>query len=127
MRQVVFQVPKSLWMSANRPVTNHAHRSRIVRDLHMLAALAARRSDLGAVCEPCSIIWEIAYPKGTGVKADPPNAAPTTKALLDGLVAAGCLSDDNPDVVVAQTFVRAPNTEVRGLHRITITIIEETP
>jgi hypothetical protein len=125
MRRIVFQVPGNLWMSANRQVAHHAQRARIVRDLHALAALAARRAGIGAVGEPCSILWEIAYPKGTGVKADPPNAAPTTKALLDGLVGAGYLSDDNPDVIVAQTFIRGPNTGVRGLHRIAVSIIDE--
>lgn len=114
-------------MSANRTVTNHAQRARVVRELHVLAALAARQVGVGAVSEPCSIIWEVAYPKGTGVKADPPNAAPMTKALLDGLVAAGHLSDDNPNVVMAQTFVRVPNTGARGLHQITAIILEEEP
>ena len=127
VRRVVLRVPRNLWMSANRPVTNHAQRARVVRDLHALAAWTARHAGLGPVAEPCSIVWEVSYPKGTGAKADPPNAAPTTKAVLDGLVAAGHLTDDNPDVVVAQTFTRGPNTKVRGLHQITLTLIEETP
>ena len=122
--RIVFQIPRGMWMSANRRITHHAQRARIVRDLHALAACTACRAGAGALPEPCLITWQIAYPKGTGVKADPPNAAPTTKALLDGLVSAGRLSDDNPTVVTAQTFTRGPNTEQRGLHRITATITD---
>ncbi|AYD89493.1 hypothetical protein D5R93_04420 [Actinomyces lilanjuaniae] len=59
-------------------------------------------------------------PRGPS-RADPPNAYPVTKALLDGLVRAGLLSDDHSGIVVAQAFCRGPSTGVRGTHRVGVT------
>ncbi|MBW3068935.1 hypothetical protein GZ998_05335 [Actinomyces sp. 594] len=108
-------------MSANRQIANPGHRQRVINDLHGLAALGARQARVRRLPEPCTIVWEIRYPKGTGPKADPPNASPTTKALLDGLVNAGLLTDDNASVVVVQAFCRGPNTRRQGVHEVVLT------
>ncbi|MDO4243506.1 MAG: hypothetical protein Q4C85_07085 [Actinomyces sp.] len=121
MTSLRFTVPKSLWMSANRQIARPGHRQRIISDLHVLAALGARQAGVRRLPEPCTIVWEICYPKGTGPKADPPNAYPTSKALLDGLVNAGLLTDDNANVVVVQAFCRGPNTRRQGVHEVLLT------
>ena len=90
---LTLNIPAPLWLSANRPITNHAHRARIVRDLHFLTGAALRHAIQwsGApahVTPPVHLAWTIHYPKGTSRKADPPNSYPTVKACLDAIVRA---------------------------------------
>ncbi|RLP12247.1 hypothetical protein [Propionibacterium australiense] len=117
---VEFVVPERLWMSSNRPVTDVRYRKRLVDGLHALAAWQARRARLAAPAPVCAACWTVSYPWRTG-RADPTNAAPTTKALLDGLVQAGVLADDDSHIVTFEVFRRGPNlprTHPRGAHTI---------
>lgn len=120
--RVVFTIPPSLWMTSNRPVTNLAMKSRIVRDLHLLAAISAAKQSLGKAEGRVTVEWEVRYPKGTTSKADAANAQPTTKALLDGLVQGKHLPDDGPKWVASELFRRGPNLDERGTHQIVLTM-----
>jgi len=64
-------------------------------------------------------------------KRDPSNLMPTQKAVLDGLVAAGILPDDDPEHVVEDMPVLHPATEnetARMLKRWRVWVeIEELP
>jgi len=117
---VEFTVPERLWMSSNRPVMDTGYRKRLVDGLHALAGWQARRARLRAPGPACAACWTVRYPWRTSL-ADPTNAAPTTKALLDGLVEAGALAGDNSRIVTSETFRRGPNltrAHPKGTHII---------
>ena len=60
----------------------------------------------------------VGYP--TARRADPPNSAPTVKALLDGAVDAGLLPDDDHRHVPRTSYERGPDTRERGVYLVTI-------
>lgn len=118
--QLTIVIPASMWMTANRDYGRTGYKQRMVTGLQQLAGLAARAANLPAMPDPCDLTWTIAYPKGVG-PADAPNSYPTCKALLDGLVRAGYITDDNHRHVIHQTWVRGPNLTVKGRHQIMVT------
>lgn len=113
-------IPAPLWLTSNRQPSNRAHRSRIVAGLHEATWQALRLAPpIGPLDGPVHVTWTVRYGKGTG-RADASNAQPTTKALLDAVVQAGVLPDDDSRTVVAETFRRGPNTTERGDRRIDV-------
>jgi hypothetical protein len=123
---VTFTVPKQLWLSANRPATNFGYRSRIVRDLHDLAILAAKAARLTPIRGVVACDWEVRYPRGARTdKGEASNAQPTTKALLDGIVAGGWLADDGPAHVAWERFRRGPNLDRPGDHEVTLVLVPQ--
>lgn len=66
-------------------------------------------------------VW-VAYP--TRTRADPANAAPTVKPLVDGLTDAGFWTDDDSAHILAVTYARSPRKSPRGRHDITFDIKE---
>jgi crossover junction endodeoxyribonuclease RusA len=69
----------------------------------------------------CEVVVSVAYPRRG--RADPPNASPTVKAVLDGFTDAGLWADDDSEHIVLTSFQREPEpTGVKGLHRLYITI-----
>lgn len=126
MSTLTFTIPKPLWLSANRPATNFGYRARIVRDLHQLAIAAATSSSLRPIVGQVSADWQIGYPKGTRKdKGEASNAQPTCKALLDGLVAGGWLTDDGPQYVVSETYRRGPNLDRSNDHAVTLVLTSQ--
>lgn len=126
--QVTFTIPPALWMTSNRPIANHAHKARIVRRLHDIAADMAMVQHLDRF-GPAQLdaIWFIAYPKGTGwTHGDAANAHPTCKALLDGLVPKW-LDGDGPNSVVVESYTRAPNATLARIHDVTLRLVAHQP
>ena len=117
---VSFTIPDSAWMSANRDYGHHGWKKSLVDQLHEIAGWTAVAQHLDHLPDPCDIVWVIAYPKGVGPKADPDNAMPTCKALLDGLVQLDYLFDDDPRHVVRRTYMRDANLRVRHSHTVTL-------
>jgi len=124
---VHFDIPADLWLSSNRLPRNRNHLHRIALELHALAGWTAR-AQLGprTITPPVEALWTVHYAKGTG-KADAANAQPTTKRLLDGLVKAGLLAEDDDTHVRRESFMRGPNLTITGparrpLRRITLTL-----
>lgn len=112
MADMTFTIPRNLWHSLNRYPTNRAHLSRLRRDLHDLAWAQSFTAGFKAPgILPVALTWEVSYPAGTTEEnGDPVNAAPVTKALLDGLVSrAKILPNDGPSVVLDERFTRGPN------------------
>ena len=122
MSTLTFEIPKQLWLTANRHGTDRAYRARIVRGLHDLAATTAMVARLAPVTGLVDATWLIRYPKGVRLdKGEASNAQPTTKALLDGLTPRW-LPDDGPEYVRRETFERGPNLTVPSLHTVTLTL-----
>lgn len=116
-------VPRDYWLTANRTITNHAYRRRLIDALHAIADGAARAQRLPAIDTPTVITWTIHYPKGTGA-ADPVNAHPTTKACLDSLVPKWLCADDSRHVI-EERFRRGPNLTEPGGHLVVATFRQE--
>lgn len=55
-------------------------------------------------------------------RADSDNAAPTVKPLLDGLVDAGWLTDDNDGVIHRRAYEAGPPTHRKGEYLIVLTL-----
>ena len=112
-----FDIPDGLWMSANDR-THWAEKARRTRDVRRLARIKA--GGHGPAPTPVLVTAVIGYPRaGT---ADPGNAAPTVKAILDGLTDAGVWPDDDSRHVIGPLYRRGPNTGVRGLHRVRLVL-----
>ena len=121
MNALTVDIPKGLWLTSNRHITNRPYRSRIVRDLHVLAKHAS--AGMEPVTGRVDALWTVQYPKGvTTTKGEASNAQPTTKALLDGLCP-HVLPDDGPPHVRSERFERGPNLDIPSIHRVTLELV----
>ena len=120
MAELEITIPTDLWLSANG--RHHwTVRARRTRRLRQIAYWQARRQHVPHHDGPVDVIAQV---QARG-RFDPPNAAPTVKAIVDGLTDAGCWDDDDSVHAPRTTFERMPGTPPRGVHVIRITI-EET-
>lgn len=103
---ITFSVRPDLWLTANARMhwAPKAKRTRALRELANVEAKAAGIRDVGT----CHVAAFIGYLRNG--KADPANAAPTVKALIDGLVDAGVWPDDDHTHVIGPTYLRDPKT-----------------
>lgn len=121
-----FTISHDLWLTANgsRGTTRGGiyQRATITRQLRLMAkveALAAlAHGEITRHTVPCVVTVSITYPR-VG-RADPPNAYPTVKPLIDGLVDAGIWPDDNSAWIPSMTFTRSPGRSTPTTHDIAI-------
>jgi len=112
MTALTFSIPNDLWLSANdrRHWADKAKRTKGLRSLGHLGAAEAGLD--GALLGTTHVAAFIGYPRNS--KADPSNAFPTVKALIDGMVDAGVWPDDDSTHVIGPTYLRGnkcdPNT-----------------
>lgn len=122
---LTIQVPPNLWLTANQRL-HWSTRMRRVRMLRAYAASEARIHGLaGRRLGPCVVTALIGYPAAT--RADPANAAPTVKAIIDGLVDARVWDDDDHTHIPSVAFTRDPNKTPKGTHTVTLIIQEQDP
>ena len=108
------------WLSANGRY-HWAVKAKYTMALRRLAAAQARRQGLTPMSGPVLVTAEIGYRSG---RADPANTYPTIKPLIDGLVDAGILADDDSAHVVGPDMRRAAETPPQGFHTVTLTLEE---
>lgn len=120
-QEITLTVPRSEWLTANGRY-HWANRARATRALRWRAHTTARSQGMRPM-GPSRVTVAVAYP--TAARADPDNAAPTVKAIIDGLVDAGVWPDDNSRWRTHTDYTRAPRKAPRGTHTITIRIEEE--
>lgn len=120
---LMIQVPPNLWLTANQRL----HWSTRMRRTKMLRAYAASEARIhglaGRRLGPCVVTAVIGYP--TKGRADPTNAAPTVKAIVDGLVDARAWDDDDHTHIPSVAFERDPNKTEKGTHAVTLIIQEQ--
>lgn len=120
---LTIQVPPNLWLTANQRI----HWSTRMRRTKMLRAYAASEARIhglaGRRLGPCVVTAVIGYP--TATRADPANAAPTVKAIIDGLVDARVWDDDDHLHIPSVAFERDPNKAPKGTHTVTLIIQEQ--
>lgn len=143
-----FDVPRHLWLSMNDRKHRHdaARRTATLRadaafyGWHLKKCLAAGRDEYrdadgvlrAFACDasadwplwsqerPCQYVAVIGWP--TSRRSDSDNAMPTVKALLDGLVDAGLMSDDADAVIWRRAFARDSHKARKGFHRVRLEI-----
>jgi len=118
VHEVTVDVPDGLWMTSNMRL-HWARRAERSRGLRYLGLCAVRHVPAMARAH---IVCTIAYPGGG--RADPANAWPTIKPLVDGMVDAGMLPDDNSHCLIGPDMRRAPHRAPKHHHHITFTIEE---
>lgn len=120
---LTIQVPPNLWLTANQRL----HWSTRMRRTKMLRAYAASEARIhglaGRRLGPCVVTAVIGYP--TKGRADPTNAAPTVKAIIDGLVDARVWDDDDHTHLPLVTFARATDKTPKGTHTVSLIIREQ--
>nr|DAH25724.1 MAG TPA: crossover junction endodeoxyribonuclease [Caudoviricetes sp.] len=120
-QELVIKIHANEWISANDRMHWRERASRTKR-LRRKAYFAARQNWLF----PMRRVFLIAHVQyATNGRADPANAYPTVKALVDGLTDFGVLTDDDSKHLPAMTFKRAPGRCSKGWHVITLTLVEE--
>lgn len=114
------KVGNPLWMTSNHRL-HHMERANRAKRLRILAR--ARGLQLRVkLQEPVHIKATVHTP--TDTRFDPPNAWPTIKPIIDGLVDAGVLEDDSSTQVPEITFARGAKTGRAGVY---IVELEFTP
>ncbi|RTE47914.1 hypothetical protein [Actinobaculum sp. 352] len=118
-------VPDPMWITSNQRL-HWAEKARRVRFLRDTATIRARVTKLDRPAEfPVRVIARIGYP--TRRTADPANAEPTVKAIIDGLTDAGIWPDDNSNYVHGPDYRRSDRLAEKGTHTVTIDIIKGDP
>lgn len=120
-QELVIKIHANEWISANGRMHWRQRASRTKR-LRRRGWLEARRNGLLPMRE-AFVTVHVQY--ATSGRADPANAYPTVKALVDGLVDFGVLTDDDSKHLPAMTFKRAPGRCSKGWHVITLTLVEK--
>lgn len=116
-------IHKNNWMTSNQR-THWAKNAEKSAALKQAAYIHARKNRLTPICEPVWVHALIGLP--TMHRFDPPNAWPTIKPIIDGLVDAGVLQDDDSAHVPYTSFSRDPNKSPKDKYRITIYLVPES-
>lgn len=116
-------ITKDTILTSNQRLHHHAKADR-VRVLRRQAWALARAARLEPIKEPCQLYVRIA--NATRNRLDPANFWPTIKPVLDGLVDAGLLADDDSKHLTATTFARAEDKTKAGTYRADLTFIPES-
>lgn len=119
-RCITFTVPREWWISANSRM-HWANRAARTRTLRGYARLETKRQNLARSDRPVRVVAHIGYP--TRRKADPANASPTVKALIDGLTDAGVWPDDSSEYLIGPDFRRDPEPAGKGTYQVRLEII----
>lgn len=120
MIRIALTLHPAVWLTANQRL----HWSTRMRRTRMLRALAASEARItgaaGKRLGASTVTAVIGYP--TQTRADPANAAPTVKAIIDGLVDARVWDDDDHTHIPSVAFERDPNKSPKGTHTVTLII-----
>lgn len=121
MAELLLTIPDAWWLTSNGRYHHHVKAAR-TRWLRSNARIEAQNARL-AVPPQVYIGIFVGYP--TRAKADPPNAWPTAKACIDGIVDSGALVDDNSEVVYAHTFARDAKKAPKGHHTLRLVLTDQ--
>lgn len=121
MTTLTIPIPKQIWISSNARL----HRMEVARRTSLLRVLGNAHARDARVprFEQVHVCAFIAYP--TARKADPPNAWPTVKALLDGLTDAGTWDDDDSTHVIATEFRRETRKSDTGTYGVRLVLTDQ--
>ena len=118
MTTLTFTIPADLWLSANDRLywAPKAKRTRALRQIGLLHAIG--NCPVGH--DVTHVAAFIGYLRNG--KADPANAAPTIKALIDGMTDAGVWEDDDSTHVIGPTYLRDPKSPTPGHYTVRLVL-----
>lgn len=123
MIRIALTLHPAVWLTANQRL----HWSTRMRRTRMLRALAASEARItgaaGKRLGASTVTAVIGYP--TTGRADPTNAEPTVKAIIDGLVDARVWDDDDHIHLPRVAFERDPKKAPKSMHTVTLIIQEQ--
>jgi crossover junction endodeoxyribonuclease RusA len=116
MTELLLEIPKAQWHTSNDRGhwRKFSDRKRWIRKASRLAAGDLPKFDQAHVCAL------VGYPRAG--RADPSNASPVVKAMLDGLTDAGVWTDDDSEHVVAVEYRRDVATGKPGVHTVRLVL-----
>jgi crossover junction endodeoxyribonuclease RusA len=121
--ELTVDVGRANWVTENGSHGSHWTLSRKRRALKELGYLRCLNVARGVHMGRAHVTAFVQYPSNN--RADPTNAGPTAKPIVDGFTLAGLWTDDDSTHVLGPDFRRESGvTGVRGLHRIRF-VIEE--
>lgn len=124
MTTLTFTIPADWWLSANQRL-HWAPKSERTRALRFLGRANANTQQIPTF-DVTHVAAFIGYPRNG--KADPANAAPTVKALIDGMVDAGVWPDDDSTHVIGPTYLRDPKSPTPGHYTVRLVLTpQEVP
>ena len=114
MITLTIEVPRALLINANDRIhwREKARRTAVLRTIAYHAT--NRQTCNGTTHTRCTLTVTVTYPP-LARRRDASNLAPTVKGLLDGIVDAGLLPDDNDRVIVATTYQASADKGVTGV------------
>lgn len=121
MSELTIFIPESEWLSANGRF-HWAAKARRTKTLRQRGFWAAKQTKASRH-DRLHVTAFIQYP--TGGRADPANSAPTVKALIDGMVDAGVLPDDDSTHLIGPDFRRDTGRCQRGWHRVRLVLTDQ--
>ena len=122
--EVAFNIPDSMWLTSNQR-KHWSAKARAVKELRLLAVMTARAAQLPHL-QSAHVTAYIQY--RTNGRADPHNAMPTLKALIDGLVQDyGLLPDDSDKYLTGPDMRRDTGRAQPHTHRVRLTIDGDKP
>lgn len=125
MTELTIPIPPEHWFTSNDRGRWYVFAPK-TKALRLAAKTAATNADLGPYAK-VHVTAFIGYPRAG--KADPGNAAPVVKALLDGLTDAGVWPDDDSAHVIGPDYRREEkSTGQPGVHTVRLVLTDqETP
>ena len=121
--ELTIDITEPNWITENGSHGSHWTLSRKRRALKELGYLRCLNAARGVRFERAHVTAFVQYP--TNSRADPTNAAPSAKPIIDGFTRAGLWDDDDSRHVLGPDFRREEGTTgVSGLHRIRF-VVEE--
>ena len=125
MTTITVTIPRATWLHANQKL-HWAEEARRKRTLRRMGYVAARELDAEPIEQTVHVAAFIGYL--TGGRADPANAGPAVKPLIDGLVDFGLLVDDDSTHVLGPTFLRDPKSTEPGHYTVRLVLTpQEVP
>lgn len=118
--EFTFVIPKRYWMTSNGRY-HWADKMERTRHLRRMGLTVGQMHGTG-FDQLVRIVAHIGYP--TSGRADPNNAEPTVKPLIDGLTSAGVFIDDDSTHVIGPDFRRDDTRAERGTHTVRL-VVEE--
>lgn len=121
MTELTFTIPADWWLSAN----DRMHWAPKAKRTAWLRAEGKRAAVYEAVPEQGAthVAAFIGYLRNG--RTDPANAAPTVKALIDGMTDAGVWPDDDSTHVIGPTYLRDPKSPTPGHYTVRLVLTEQ--
>ena len=121
MTELMIEIPKAWWHTSNDRGhwRKFAPRKKAIRKAAGLTARSLPQF------EQVTVRALIGYPRPG--RADPSNASPVVKAMLDGLTDAGVWIDDDSEHVIGVDYRRDECTGKPGVHTVRLVITSTRP